>query len=115
MSIKDGKMSMEDADIVSNDALVGDFSILLEDRRSDLEFQISLTLQAANSLMSKLRIQVEPFRLITDEMSPWEEKSAAVRLSNKIRKSKRNMHWRKRKRKRIAETFAKVVLLHYYL
>ncbi|XP_048325037.1 U11/U12 small nuclear ribonucleoprotein 59 kDa protein isoform X2 [Ziziphus jujuba] len=107
MSIEDGKRSMEDADIVSNDASVGGFSQLLEDRSIDLESQISLSLRAANSLMSKLRVQLEPCRLITDEMAPWEEKSAAFRLSNKIRKSKRNKHWRKKKRKRIAETFAK--------
>ncbi|PRQ58328.1 putative programmed cell death protein [Rosa chinensis] len=40
-------------------------------------------------------------------MCPWEEKSVAVQLSNKICKSKRNKRWRKRKRKRIAEMIAK--------
>ncbi|KAF3439426.1 hypothetical protein FNV43_RR17704 [Rhamnella rubrinervis] len=107
MLTKDGTRSIEDADIGSNDASIGGFPRLLEDRRISFESQMSLSVQAANSLMSRLRVQLEPFRVITDAMSPWEEKSAAVRLSNKIRKSKRNKHWRKRKRKRIAEMIAK--------
>lgn len=109
MLIKDGKRSIEDADIGSIDASVGGFSRLLEDSRISFESQMSLSVQAANSLMSRLRVQLEPFRVITDEMSPWEEKSAAVRLSNKIRNSKRKKRWRKRKRKRVAEMFAKVI------
>lgn len=114
MLIKDGKRSTEDADTKSNDATVGGFSRLLEDRGINFESQMSLSVQAANSLMSRLRVQLEPFKVITDEMSPWEEKSAAVRLSNKIRKSIRNKRWKKRKRKRIAEMRAKV-LFHYFL
>ncbi|CAI0559875.1 unnamed protein product [Linum tenue] len=62
----------------------------------------------SNDLMSRLRAQLEPFRYIVDETTPWEEKSAAVRLSEKLLKSKRNKRWRKRKRKLAAEMHAKV-------
>lgn len=110
MLIKDGKGSVEDVDNNSNDASVSGFSKLLEDRRVKMESQVSLSVETANSLLSRLRAQLEPFRVITDEMCPWEEKCAAVRLSNKLRKSKRNKRWRKRKRKRVAEMLAKVVL-----
>lgn len=111
MLIKDGKGSVEDADDGSNDASVSGFSKILEDRRINMESQVSLSVETANSLMSRLRAQLEPFRVVTDEMSLWEEKCAAVRLSNKMRKSKRNKLWRKRKRRRIAEMVAKVVLV----
>ncbi|XP_022770507.1 U11/U12 small nuclear ribonucleoprotein 59 kDa protein [Durio zibethinus] len=91
----------------SMDPSVSEFLKYLEDRRIDLETQESLSMQAANSLMSKLRAQLEPFRYVVDEASPWEEKSAAARLTNKIKKSKRNNLWRKRKRKRMAELLTK--------
>jgi hypothetical protein len=98
--IKDGKGS--------DDASVGGFSEFLKDRKIDLESQVLLSVAAANSLMAKLRVELEPFRVISHEMCPWEEKSAAIRLSNKICKSKRNKRWRKMKRKRVAEMIAKV-------
>ncbi|KAJ9171453.1 hypothetical protein P3X46_014820 [Hevea brasiliensis] len=79
----------------------------LEDRKTDLKAQDTLSLDAAYSLISKLRAQLGPFRPLIDEASPWEEKSAAIRLSDKMLKSKRNKLWRKRKRKRIAEMHAK--------
>ncbi|KAL5572010.1 hypothetical protein UlMin_021607 [Ulmus minor] len=107
MLIKDGKGSAEDSNNGCNDTSVSGFSKVLEDRRIGLESQVSVSVEAANSLMSRLRYLLEPFRVITDEMSPWEEKSAAVRLSNKRQKSKRNKLWRKRKRKRVAELVAK--------
>ncbi|XWS32111.1 hypothetical protein CRYUN_Cryun23aG0133000 [Craigia yunnanensis] len=91
----------------SMDPSVSEFLKYLEDRGIDLETQESISMEAANSLMSKLRAQLEPFRFVVDEASPWEEKSAAARLTNKIKKSKRNKRWRKRKRKRIAELLAK--------
>lgn len=100
MSIKDGKGS--------DDASVGGFSEFLKDKKIDLESQVVLSVEAANSLMAKLRVELEPFRAISHEMCPWEEKSAAIRLSNKICKSKRNKRWRKMKRKRVAEMIAKV-------
>lgn len=79
----------------------------MEHSRINMESQESLSLEAANALMSKLRTQLEPFRVITDEMAPWEEKSATVGLANKMHKYKRNKLWRKRKRKRVAEKLAK--------
>ncbi|WRX10539.1 Programmed cell death protein 7 - like 1 [Theobroma cacao] len=91
----------------STDPSVSEFLKYLEDRRIDLDTQESISMEAANSLMSKLRAQLEPFRYVVDEASPWEEKSAAARLANKINKSKRNKLWRKRKRKRIAEMLSK--------
>ncbi|XP_050387652.1 LOW QUALITY PROTEIN: U11/U12 small nuclear ribonucleoprotein 59 kDa protein [Argentina anserina] len=96
MSIKDGK----------DDAFVSGFSEVLKDRKIDLESQVLQSVEAANSLMAKLRVEIEPFRAITSEMCPWAEKSAAIRLSNKRCKSKRNKLWRKRKRKHIAEMMA---------
>ncbi|XP_054809081.1 U11/U12 small nuclear ribonucleoprotein 59 kDa protein isoform X2 [Prosopis cineraria] len=107
MMIKEGKGSAEDAKDGSAEASVSEFQKYLEDRRVSLETQESLAVEAANSLMLKLRAQLEPFRYIADETSPWEEKSAPARLENKLRKSKRNKIWRKRKRKRIAEMLAK--------
>lgn len=70
---------------------------------------MSLSLQSANAVMSKFGAQLKPFGVVADETTPWEEKSVAVRFANKRQKSQRNKHWRKRKRKRIAEMFAKVV------
>ena len=74
----------------------------------DLEEQEKLSVEAANSLMSTLRAQLEPFRFVVDENSPWEEKSAAVRLSCRMKKSKRNKLWKKKKRRCLAEMRAKV-------
>ncbi|PRQ58324.1 putative programmed cell death protein [Rosa chinensis] len=81
MLIRDGKGS--------DDASVSGFSEFLKDRKIDLEAQVLQSVEAANSLMAKLRVEHEPFRVITHKMCPWEEKSAAVQLSNKICKSKR--------------------------
>ncbi|KAL6131019.1 hypothetical protein ACLB2K_069397 [Fragaria x ananassa] len=100
MLVKDGQGS-------GDEATVSRFDEFLRDRKIDLESQVLRSVEAANSVMAKLRVEIEPFRSITHEMCPWEEKSAAVRLSNKICKSKRNKGWRKRKRKRIAEMIAK--------
>ena len=113
--IKDGKGSKQDADGGSVGTSVCGFSKLLEDRRISFESQELCSVEAANALMSKLRFQLEPFRVIADETSPWEEKSAAVRLANKIHKSKRNKRWRKKKRKHIAEMLAKVVIARFVL
>ena len=109
MLIKDSNGSVGDTDNGSDGVSVSGFSKLLEHRGTNVESQVSLSVEAANSLMSRLRFQLEPFRAITDEMCPWEEKSVAVQLADKIRKSKRNKLWRKRKRKRVAEMLAKVV------
>ncbi|KAA8520694.1 hypothetical protein F0562_015034 [Nyssa sinensis] len=105
--IKDREESMECADNGSNETSIHGLSEFLEDNRINLASQESHSLVAANAFLSKFRAQLEPFKVVTDEMSAWEEKSAAVRLANKIQKSKRNKLWRKRKRKRIAEMLAK--------
>lgn len=107
MVMKDNKGSVESVDNCSSDHSVSGFLKYLEDRRIDLESQMTLSVEAANSFMGKLRVQLEPFRFVADEATPWEEKSAAIRLVNKARKSKRNKLWRKRKRKCVAEMLAK--------
>jgi hypothetical protein len=112
--IKDGNGCMEDEGSGSNGILVHGFKKNLEDKGVSMESQELRSVVAANTLMAKLRAQLEPFRVITDERTPWEEKSATVRLADKIRKYKRNKLWRKRKRKRIAEMCAKVSFLHLF-
>ncbi|KAG7639892.1 Programmed cell death protein 7 [Arabidopsis thaliana x Arabidopsis arenosa] len=101
--IKDAKGSVENA--------VQDSGVeclrYLEARKMDLGQQEMLSVDAANSLMSTLRAQLEPFRFVVDENSPWEEKSAAVRLTCKMKKSIRNKLWKKRKRRCAAEMRAK--------
>ncbi|KAL5130056.1 U11/U12 small nuclear ribonucleoprotein [Glycine soja] len=105
--IKDGKGSLEDVKDASNEPCLSGFVKCLEDRGVGIESQESLAVEAANSLMSRLRAQLEPFRYVADEASPWEEKSAVARLANKANKSKRNKLWRKKKRKRVVEMLAK--------
>lgn len=107
MMVKDGKVSLEDAKHGSNEPCLSGFLKCLEDGRVSVESQESLAVEAANSLMSRLRAQLEPFRYVADEASPWEEKSAVARLANKVNKSKRNKLWRKKKRKHVAEMIAK--------
>ncbi|CAA0820741.1 U11/U12 small nuclear ribonucleoprotein 59 kDa protein [Striga hermonthica] len=90
----------------------GDMSIdrfleFMKDNKIDLEFQESMSLNSANAIMSKLRYQLEPFRVVTDGNTPWEEKSAVKRLADKMEKYKRNKLWRKRKRRRVAENLAR--------
>ncbi|KAK4339337.1 hypothetical protein RND71_040799 [Anisodus tanguticus] len=106
--LKDKKENSEEGS--ENGASEGSIDGLMkfmEHSRINLESQESLSLEAANALISKLRSQLEPFRVITDEMAPWEEKSATVRLANKMHKYKKNKLWRKRKRKSVAEKLAK--------
>ncbi|GMH17277.1 hypothetical protein Nepgr_019118 [Nepenthes gracilis] len=91
----------------SGETSVSEFLKFLERSRIDLEAQELVSVEAANALMSKLRALLEPIRVVTQESSPWEEKSSAVRLADRIRKSKRNKQWRKRKRKRVAEMAVK--------
>ncbi|VVB13858.1 unnamed protein product [Arabis nemorensis] len=79
----------------------------LEGMKMDLEQQETLSVEAADSLMSTLRAKLEPFRFVVDENSPWEEKSAAVRLTCRMKKSTRNKLWKKRKRRCVAELRAK--------
>lgn len=103
MTIKSTEGSVEDREGESTDPYACGLYEYLKDRKIDLEAQESLSVNAANALMSRLRAQLEPFRVIIDDATPWEEKSMAARLSNKILKSKRNKLWRKRKRQCAAE------------
>jgi len=108
--IKDSKGPLEDVTHGSNENLLS-FIKCLEDRGVSIETQEAMAVEEANSLMLKLNAQLEPFRYVADEASPWEEKSAVAKFTNKVHKSKRNKLWRKKKRKRIAEMLAKVTLL----
>ncbi|XP_071911921.1 U11/U12 small nuclear ribonucleoprotein 59 kDa protein [Coffea arabica] len=89
------------------DSSIDRFHKLMEENRFDLDSQEMIALEAANALTSRLRVQLEPFRVVADVKAPWEEKSAAVKLSDKLRKYKRNKRWRKRKRMQVAENLAK--------
>ncbi|OVA16929.1 hypothetical protein BVC80_737g2 [Macleaya cordata] len=97
----------EETDKATLDASALRLSDVIKEKRINLELQERVSLEAANSLLSTLKNQLEPFKVLNSQTSPWEEKSAAVRLSNKIQKYKRNKRWRKRKRKHIAEMLAK--------
>ncbi|XP_042049668.1 U11/U12 small nuclear ribonucleoprotein 59 kDa protein-like [Salvia splendens] len=83
------------------------FSKFMKDNCIGVEFQEMMTLSAVNAVMSRLRFLLEPFRVVADENSPWEEKSALKRLADKMEKYKRNKLWQKRKRRRVAEKLAK--------
>lgn len=107
MTTKSTEESVEEGEGESTDPYACGLYEYLKDRKIDLEAQESLSVNAANALMSRLRAQLEPFRVIIDDVTPWEEKSMAARLSNKILKSKRNKLWRKRKRQRAAEIHTK--------
>ncbi|CAH2057755.1 unnamed protein product [Thlaspi arvense] len=101
--IKDAKGSMEIVEQGSGEECLR----YLQGMKMDLEQQETLSVEAANSLMSTLRAQLEPFRFVVDENSPWEEKSAAVRLTCRMKKSNRNKLWKKKKRRSVAEMRAK--------
>jgi len=108
-TIKESKGPLEDVTHGSNENLIS-FMKCLEDRGVSIETQEAMAVEEANSLMLKLKAQLEPFRYVVDEASPWEGKSAVARFTNKVHKSKRNKLWRKKKRKRTAEMLAKVTL-----
>ncbi|KAM0944453.1 putative programmed cell death protein [Dioscorea sansibarensis] len=72
-----------------------------------LDIQESLSLEAAKSLFFSLKNQLLPFSSIASGLAPWEERSAAVKLAQKLQKHKRNKHWKKKKRKRVAEMLRK--------
>lgn len=105
-TIKESKGPLEDVTHGSNENLLS-FMKCLKDRGVSIETQEAVAVEEANSLMLKLKAQLEPFRYVADEASPWEEKSAVAKFTNKVHKSKRNKLWRKKKRKRIAEMLAK--------
>ncbi|KAL0464859.1 UNVERIFIED_CONTAM: U11/U12 small nuclear ribonucleoprotein [Sesamum latifolium] len=105
--MKEREATNEDEDKEHGDMSKDGFSKFMKDNQIGVEFQESMSLNIANAIMSKLRFQLEPFRVSTDENSPWEEKSAAKRLADKMQKYRRNKLWRRRKRKRIAENLSR--------
>lgn len=106
--VKEGDGITEGEDLGRGDMSMSRFSKFMKDNGIGVEFQESMSLSTANAVMSKLRFLLEPFRVVADENSPWEEKSAVKRLADKMEKYKRNRLWRKRKRRRSAENLAKV-------
>ncbi|KAJ4892418.1 U11/U12 small nuclear ribonucleoprotein 59 kDa protein [Raphanus sativus] len=104
--IKDGKGSMESVEEEGSGGAEC-LRIYVETVKIDMEEQEKLSVEAANSLMYTLRAQLEPFRFVVDENSPWEERSAAARLACRMKKSKRNKLWKKNKRRCVAEMRAK--------
>jgi hypothetical protein len=70
----------------------------------------SMAIDAANYLCYQLQHLLAPISSVINQSGPWEERSAMVRLTQKLQKSKRNKRWRKRKRKHVAELYQKVRL-----
>lgn len=104
-----GGISEGEGEVVGGgDMSMNRFSKFMKDNGIGVECQESISLNSANAVISKLRFLLEPFRVVADENSPWEEKSAVKRLADKMEKYKRNKLWRKRKRRRMAENLAKV-------
>ncbi|KAL5669961.1 hypothetical protein ACJX0J_022182, partial [Zea mays] len=62
---------------------------------------------AANYLCHQLQHLLGPISSATSQSGPWEERSAMVRLTQKLQKSKRNKRWRQRRRKHVEELFQK--------
>ena len=71
----------------------------------------SMTTDAANYLCHQLQHLLGPISSVTSQSGPWEERSAMVRLTQKLQKYKRNKRWRQRRRKHVAELFQKVPLI----
>ncbi|KAL6874665.1 hypothetical protein ACP4OV_013330 [Aristida adscensionis] len=67
----------------------------------------SMATVAANYLCHQLHHLLAPISAVINQGGPSEERSAMVRLTQKLQKSKRNKRWRKRKRKHVAELFEK--------
>ncbi|CAL9130085.1 unnamed protein product [Musa textilis] len=84
------------------------FLKLIEAKRISLDVQESLSMEAANTLLSTLKYQLVPLNGITSQAIPWEEKSVAIKFANKLQKSKRNKLSKKRKRKHVAELACKL-------
>ncbi|KAG0535836.1 hypothetical protein BDA96_03G012300 [Sorghum bicolor] len=67
----------------------------------------SMATDAANYLCHQLQQLLGPISSATSQGGPWEERSAMVRLTQKLQKYKRNKRWRQRRRKHVAELFQK--------
>ncbi|KAL6493986.1 hypothetical protein OROGR_031895 [Orobanche gracilis] len=105
--MKERERTTKDEGKGRSDLSMDRFTMFMEDNQIELEFQESMSLDTANAIMSKLRFQLEPFRVVTDGNTQWEEKLAVKRLADKMEKYKRNKLWRRRKRRRIAENVAR--------
>ncbi|KAI3764398.1 hypothetical protein L2E82_14405 [Cichorium intybus] len=107
IAMKAGNQHLQETAIDANETVIERFSKFLENNMMTLDTQEKISLEAANGLIAKLNNDLQPFKVITDDKTPWEEKSAAVKLANKLQKHKRNKLWRKRKRQRIGEMLSK--------
>ncbi|KAL4568209.1 hypothetical protein LXL04_023816 [Taraxacum kok-saghyz] len=107
MAMKDGKNHIEETEEKPNETSMEKFSNFIKNNKNSIETQEKISLEAANSLLAILKNDLQPFKVITDDKTPWEEKSAAVKLANKLKKDKRNKLWRKRKRQHIGEMLSK--------
>ncbi|KAF8733567.1 hypothetical protein HU200_014872 [Digitaria exilis] len=67
----------------------------------------AMAIDAANYICHQLHHLLAPISSAISQSGPWEERSAMVRLTQKLQKAKRNKLWRKRKRKHVAELFQK--------
>ncbi|WVZ72903.1 hypothetical protein U9M48_021290 [Paspalum notatum var. saurae] len=72
----------------------------------------SMATDAANYLCHQLHHLLAPISSAVNQSGPWEERSAMVRLTQKLQKSKRNKRWRQRRRKHVAELFQKELADH---
>lgn len=91
-----------------NVEIVQKFIESVKEKRTDLNLQESLSQEAANSLISTLKVQLEHLRIISSERTSWEERSVAAKLAQKLQKYQRNKRWRKKRRKLVAEKISKV-------
>ncbi|KAK9104927.1 hypothetical protein Scep_021771 [Stephania cephalantha] len=104
---KGGNEHSEGISNASSDCSSEWLSESIKEKKISLEIQEQVSLEAANSLILRLRNQLKPFDILMNQASSWEEKSAAVKLANKIQKYKRNKRWWKKKKMRVAEMLAK--------
>ncbi|RZC91164.1 hypothetical protein C5167_027228 [Papaver somniferum] len=100
---KGNSESAGEFDDANPDSSVLKISEVIKEKSTNLEVLELFSVEAANSLLLNLKCQIEPLGIFSSQTTPWEEKSAAVRLANKIQKYDRNKRWKKKKRKRVAE------------
>ncbi|XP_072961381.1 U11/U12 small nuclear ribonucleoprotein 59 kDa protein [Typha angustifolia] len=96
-----------DASQFSPDDRLLQFFKTIKEKRISLDSQESLSKEAANNLYRHLKDQLSPLTAITSQEGPWEERSLAAKLAQKLQKSRRNKRWKKRKRKHVAELLCK--------
>lgn len=91
--------------------MLSEIAEIIKEKKVCAEVQESRALEAAYSLVATLKSQLAPFNFLSNSTSQWEEKSMAVKLAQKQQKLKRNKHWKKRKRKQVAELLRKVACI----